>query len=76
MPSFFRSKKFIVHSPAGFFSDTDKGIIITKVIYLPETGKKLPKFSFEIPWYNKMLIPTKSSRDQEISVTIFTLASV
>ena len=33
-------------------------------------------FRLKFLWYNKMLKPTKRSRDQEIHVTIFALVSV
>ena len=64
-------KKFIVHSPAGLFSETRQRYNALqrffKNIYLPKRGKKTPKFPFKIP-----MVPNVR-RGQEISVTAFAL---
>ena len=76
-----RKKEVYCRSPAGFFSDKDKGIMHYKgyiSTYKKEGGGGGNYLSFRLKflWYNKMLKPTKRSRDQEIYVTIFALVSV
>ena len=43
-----KSKKFIVHSPAGFISDTRQSDNSLSSIYKNNYPKKLPKFQFKI----------------------------